>query len=36
VLHGVAPVLVSRLGSRVVRTSRAFQAKGPEQPAGDA
>jgi short-subunit dehydrogenase len=35
VLHGVAPVLVSRLGSRVVRTSRAFQTK-PERSPGDA
>lgn len=35
VLHGVAPVLVSRLGSRVVQTSRAFQTK-PERSPGDA
>jgi short-subunit dehydrogenase len=36
VLYGIAPSLVSRLGARVVRTSRAFQAKAPEQPPGDA
>lgn len=34
VLHGVAPVLVSRVGNRVVRTSRAFRAKAAEQEAG--
>jgi len=36
VLYGIAPSLVSRLGARVVRTSRAFQAKAAEQPPGDA
>jgi short-subunit dehydrogenase len=35
-LYGIAPSLVSRLGARVVRTSRAFQAKGAGQPPGDA
>ncbi len=35
VLYGIAPVLVSRLGARVVRTSRAFQAKGAEPSPGD-
>jgi len=32
VLYGIAPVLVSRLGSRLVRKSPAFQAKSGEQP----
>ncbi len=36
VLHGLAPVLVSRLGARVVRKSRAFQAKAAERSPGDA
>ncbi len=36
VLHGIAPALVSRVGNRVVRTSRAFRAKTAEQAAGDA
>jgi short-subunit dehydrogenase len=36
VLHGVAPVLVSRIGNRVVRKSRAFRAKAGEQAARDA
>ena len=35
VIHGIAPVLVSRLGTRVVRRSRAFQAKAERSP-GDA
>lgn len=36
VLHGVAPALVSRLGARVVRTSRAFQEKAAERSPGEA
>jgi len=35
-LHGIAPVLVSRIGARVVRTTRAFRAKTAEQAPGDA
>lgn len=36
VLHGVAPALVSKLGARVVRRSRAFRAKAAERSPGDA